>query len=113
MASTAVRHKLYGVGEITEQTENKIRVRFGENVGEKSFQYPEVFFVHLRYEDPQMQRTVEEELHEREAANRQAAEERESLRLENIAAEKLRQKQMAAAKKRSGANRSEKNAKKK
>ena len=113
MTNTTVRHRLYGIGEIVKQTEDKITVQFGGNVGEKSFLYPDVFSGHLRYEDPLMQSVIEAELRDRDAAAKRAAEEREQLRLENMAAEKLRQKQMAAAKKRSGANRSEKNTKKK
>ena len=105
MASTVVRHRLYGIGEIIKQTDNKITVQFIESVGEKSFLYPDAFSGHLRYEDPEMQNSIEAELRDRDAAAKRAAEEREQLRLENMAAEKLRQKQMAAAKKRSKSQR--------
>ncbi|MBQ7334442.1 MAG: hypothetical protein IJW95_03130 [Clostridia bacterium] len=110
MANTTVRHRLYGIGEIVKQMEDKITVQFGGNVGEKSFLYPDAFSGHLRYEDPLMQSVIEAELRDRDAAAKRAAEEREQLRLENMAAEKLRQKQMAAAKKRSNAQRAGKRA---
>ena len=104
MANTAVRHRLYGIGEVLEQTEDKIRVRFA-NAGEKSFLYPDVFAIHLSYEDGEMQAAIMERLKERAEAEKEAAETREKLRLENMEAEKLKQKQLAAARKKSTAKR--------
>lgn len=109
MASTAVRHRLYGIGEVLEQTEGKIRIRFA-NTGEKSFLYPDAFAIHLSYEDEEMQSAVMEQLKERAEAEKEAAETREKLRLENMEAEKLKQKQLAAARKRSAAKRPRKSA---
>ena len=104
MANTAVRHRLYGIGEVLERTENKIRIRFA-NTGEKSFLYPDAFATHLSYEDEEMQSAIMEQLKERAKAEKEAAETREKLRLENMEAEKLRQKQLAAARKKSAAKR--------
>ena len=109
MANTAVRHRLYGIGEVLEQTEDKIRVRFA-NAGEKSFLYPDVFAIHLSYEDGEMQSAVMEQLKERAEAEKAASEAREKLRLENMEAEKLKQKQLAAARKKSTAKRPRKSA---
>lgn len=102
MANTAVRHRLYGVGEVLEQTEDKIRIHFA-NAGEKSFLYPDGFASHLSYVDEGMQSAVMERLKERAEAEKEAAETREKLRLENMEAEKLKMKQLAAARKRSTA----------
>ena len=109
MANTAVRHRLYGIGEVLEQTEDKIRVRFA-NAGEKSFLYPDVFAIHLSYEDGEMQSAVMEQLNELAEEEKAASEAREKLRLENMEAEKLKQKQLAAARKSSTAKRPRKSA---
>ena len=110
MANTAVRHRLYGIGEVLEQTEDKIRVRFANAAGEKHFVYPDAFAIHLSYEDGEMQSTIVEQLRERAAAEKAASEAREKLRLENMEAEKRKQKQLAAARKKSTAKRPRKSA---
>jgi len=58
-----VKHFMFGLGVITEAKDNKIWVKFQEEIGIKIFLYPEAFEKILKAENPVVEKDVLEELH--------------------------------------------------
>lgn len=60
LMNCSVKHISWGIGTVTEQKDNYIKIIFG--VGEKQFVYPDAFEKFLKCEDTNMQSQIEEEL---------------------------------------------------
>ena len=60
LMNCSVKHISWGIGMVTEQKDNYIKIIFG--VGEKQFVYPDAFEKFLKCEDTNMQSQIEEEL---------------------------------------------------
>lgn len=104
-----VRHKEYGAGVITEQTESTVTVQFPEPYGVKKFLYPSAFEKFLVLHNPALQREIAKTLQkmqeQREEKQKQRQIEAEKRREEEKAAE---QEQRRAAAKQKSQNRKKK-----
>ncbi|GGO00903.1 hypothetical protein [Saccharibacillus kuerlensis] len=60
-----VEHASFGTGKVIGSGDGRINVRFTEEVGEKSFLYPEAFDQHLKMSDPQKQEQMGEEVRQK------------------------------------------------
>ncbi len=58
-----VRHRQFGIGNITEQTERLITVEFSEEYGIKLFQYPLAFEQYLMFCDAGLQDIIHAKAH--------------------------------------------------
>ena len=101
MESIFVHHRLYGRGYIVAQSEKTLCVRFErEEIGEKSFLWPDAFERHLRYEDSDRQKEMDIRLTETHRAEAVASAAREESRLRMILEAKQRKKALAAARRK-------------
>ena len=60
LMNCSVKHISWGIGTVTEQKENYIKISFP--IGEKQFVYPDAFEKFLKCEDTSMQGQIEEEI---------------------------------------------------
>ena len=101
MENRSVCHVTYGRGQITEQNEKILRVRFeGGDVGEKSFVYPDAFERYLRYEDSALQQDMDAYLERMRRAKADASAEREARRIHALTEAKKQRKAIAAARRK-------------
>ena len=81
LMNCSVKHISWGIGMVTEQKDNYIKIIFG--VGEKQFVYPDAFEKFLKCEDTNMQSQIEEELALKKQQEIQKQQERQQ-RIEEI-----------------------------
>lgn len=81
LMNCSVKHIYWGIGMVTEQKDNYIKIIFG--VGEKQFVYPDAFEKFLKCEDTNMQSQIEEELALKKQQEIQKQQERQQ-RIEEI-----------------------------
>ena len=81
LMNCSVKHISLGIGTVTEQKDNYIKIIFG--VGEKQFVYPDAFEKFLKCEDTNMQSQIEEELALKKQQEIQKQQERQQ-RIEEI-----------------------------
>ncbi|MHC1719942.1 MAG: hypothetical protein AB9844_04455 [Clostridiaceae bacterium] len=63
LVNEKVEHISYGFGVVTEVADNKISVKFQENIGGKIFQYPDAFEKFIKALNPAVESSVLEDLH--------------------------------------------------
>jgi hypothetical protein len=63
LVNEKVEHISYGIGVVTEEEGNKILVQFKEDIGSKTFLYPDAFERFLKVVNPNVESSVLEELH--------------------------------------------------
>lgn len=62
-----VKHILFGEGKVISQEDGRISIQFCEQYGEKQFLYPDAFENYLKLYDSDMEMSVLEELHNKQA----------------------------------------------
>ena len=62
-----IKHILYGEGQIINQEANVLSIQFSEQYGTKKFIYPDAFEKYLKLSDSDIESTVLEELHDKQA----------------------------------------------
>ena len=88
-------------GQITQQSEKILRVRFeSADAGEKSFVYPDAFERYLRYEDSALQQDMDAYLDGIRRAKAVASAEREARRIRALTEAKKQRKALAAARRK-------------
>lgn len=97
-----VQHSQFGIGRITSNSGNIIKVEFDEDTGEKKFSYPEAFESYLQMCNPESQEYVSKKLGElhKEISKERIEKELERLRdAEKMSLEKAALKKAALKKK--------------
>ncbi|MDF2672480.1 MAG: hypothetical protein K0R09_745 [Clostridiales bacterium] len=104
LVNERVEHISFGEGVIIEVDDNKICVRFEENIGTKIFIYPDAFEKFLKAADKTVENKVMEEFHKKQEQIEQELEriekEREAAKLEEKAKLELTKKKPTRAKKK-------------
>lgn len=104
MDHAKVIHISYGTGTVCEQSEKTVQILFErEDVGVKTFVYPDAFAHYLRYADSDMQSAIDDTLTARHRAEEERSAERAAARAALMEEEKARQKADAAARRKSTA----------
>jgi hypothetical protein len=62
-----IRHILFGEGKVISQEEGRISIQFHEQYGEKQFIYPDAFEKYLKLYDSDLEMSVLEKLHDKQA----------------------------------------------
>lgn len=62
-----IRHILFGEGKVIGQEEGRVSIQFYEQYGEKQFLYPDAFEKYLKLYNSDIEMSVLEELHDKQA----------------------------------------------
>lgn len=62
LIGSQVLHKIYGLGNIINQTNEKVSVKFNECISIKEFQYPMCFDTYLLLKDTSLQQLIKDEI---------------------------------------------------
>lgn len=58
LANERVKHRQFGEGQVVENTEDRITIQFGEQIGLKSFIFPNAFKNFLLIDKPDVQHKI-------------------------------------------------------
>ncbi|WP_322906420.1 hypothetical protein [Paenibacillus campi] len=80
LTNEQVIHETFGVGQVVENDDERITVMFAQNVGRKSFVFPDVFSSHLKMRKPDIQETLNQayEMKQKQQAAQLVVEKREA-----------------------------------
>ena len=80
LTNEQVIHETFGVGQVVENDNERITVMFAQNVGRKSFVFPDIFSSHLKINKSDIQDSLTQayEKKQKQQAEQQVIEKREA-----------------------------------